>query len=160
MHLFLSTPILHPLDTLPRAKSLQHICPQLLKGPWVSFSPLELVWHWCVGRLVSEHIQTALSRWKSSRKCSVSQARLLALCNALLSKRHRKSCSWESISFVSAFTGVWTGQAGANVSIGPWYVWYYALKLNISDFICQLILAHSLPLPQCHRRCGVMLFHT
>lgn len=157
---FLPTPILHPLDMLPCAKSLQHICPQLLKGFWVSFplrTGLTLV-YWEAP--VSEHIQSALCRWKSSRKCSVSQTRLLVLCNAPLSNRHGRSCSWESISFVSAFTRAWTGQAGANVSIGPWYVWYYTLNWNISDFICPLILAHSLPLPQCHQRYGVMLFHT
>lgn len=112
----------------------------------------------CWEEFVSEYIQPALSRWKSSRKSSVSQDRLLVLCNAPLSNRHGKS--WESISFVSAFTRVWAGQACAKVSIGPWYVWYHSLNLNISGFICQLILARSLPLPQCHQRYGVMLFHT
>lgn len=161
MYSFLSAPILHSHPGMfPHAKSLQHICPQLLKGPWVSFSSLELVWHCFLGRLCfRKHPVSSLQMEKLKKMVCVSgQARVL--CNASLSKRHGKSCSWESISFISAFTRVWTGQAGANVSIGPWYVWYYVLNLNVSDFICQLVLAHSLPLPQCHQRYGVMLFHT
>lgn len=120
-----------------------------------------------LGGLVSEYVRTALSSRKSSRKCSVPQARLFVLrkpsCRPLCQKGHGKTCSWEAISVVSASTRAWTGQAGENVSIGPYSISYYTLNLNISDsffFICQLILAHSLPWPQCHRRYYVILFHT
>lgn len=60
-HIHSSTPVLHPLNMLPCAKSLQHICPQLLKEPWVSFSPLQLVWHRCVGKILFQNTSSQLS---------------------------------------------------------------------------------------------------
>lgn len=97
---------------LPCAKSLQFICPQLLKGLWVSFCPSELVWHWCVGKALFKNTSRALSPdGKAQENALCFRPGSFVLCNAPLSKKHGKSCSWESISFVSAFTRVWTGQA-------------------------------------------------
>lgn len=66
------------------AMSLQHICPQFLKVPSVGFcahgKDLTRVQWW----LVSKHICTALSSWKSSRQCSVPRDRLPVLCKPFL----------------------------------------------------------------------------
>lgn len=72
-----------------------------------SFSPLELVWQWRIGKTLFQNTSSQLCPDGKAQENAVSQARLLALCcNVPLSKRHGKSCSWQSISFVSAFTSV------------------------------------------------------
>lgn len=72
------------------AMSLQRICPQFLKVPSVGFcahgKDLTGAQWW----LVSKHICTALSSWKSSRQCSVPWDRLPAPCKPFCSPPLRK----------------------------------------------------------------------
>lgn len=159
MHAFLSASILHPLDTLSRAKSLQHICPQLLKGPWVSFCPLELLWHWCVGKTCFRtHPNCSLRMEKLKKMLCLRPGSLSSVMPHSQKGMENPAAGNQSASYQHSLECEQDKQVQTSPLVHD--VWHYALNLNISDFICQLILAHSLPLPQCHRRYGAMLFHT
>lgn len=117
---------------------LQHICPQVLKGPLVSFCPhrndLTLVhredWFQNTSAQLSpaEKAQENALCLRPDCLYSVSPSASLSL-----RKGTENPAAGNQISFVSAFTRVWTGQAGENVSIGPYHIWYYTLHLNISE---------------------------